>query len=97
MRAPAKAFAHHGWDDAGTATYSQKVTGGGDYGGKITGTLTFTVGTTGFTPVTKMISIPIWPDANAGTNETFSVTLTGLNGAGVTLLASAATGTILVP
>jgi hypothetical protein len=80
-----------------TAAYSQKVSGGGDYGGVITKTLTFTVGRSGFTPVVKTISIPIWPDANPDTNESFTVTLSGLTGTGVTLIGDTATGTILVP
>ena len=79
----------------GTAAYSVKSTGGGDYGGKTTGTLTFKVGATGFTPLLKTVGIPIWPDANVETNETFTITLSGLNGTGITLIGSTATATIL--
>jgi serralysin len=76
---------------AGTATYTTKATGGGDFGGKVSGTINFT--STGGT--LKMISIPIWPDLNPDANETFTITLSGLNGAGVTLIRATATGTIL--
>ena len=71
----------------GTATYSKKATGGGDYGGKISGTLSFAIKSK-----VKTITVPIWPNANSGT---FTVTLSGLSGSGVTLIGSTATGTII--
>ena len=74
----------------GNATYSQKVTGGGDYGGKTSGTLSFTA-----TTKMKTISIPIWADPNPDENETFTVTLSGLSITGVTLIGPTATGTII--
>ena len=42
-----------------------KATGGGDFGGTVSGTHNFT--TTGGTR--KMISIPIWPDTNPDTKS----------------------------
>lgn len=72
----------------GSATFSQKSTGGGDYGGKTSGTLSFGNGTN------QTISIPIWADPNPDPDETFTVTLSGLNGSGVTVIRSTATGTI---
>ena len=74
----------------GSATYSQKVTGGGDYGGKVTKTLSFAVGAK-----VKSVSVPIWADPNPDTDETFAITLSNLNGTGVTLIAPTATATIL--
>jgi glucose/arabinose dehydrogenase len=73
----------------GSATYSKYKTGGGDYGGKLSGVLTFLGGRT---TVIKPISLPIWPGAES--NETFTVTLSGLTGP-ATLTRSTATVTIL--
>ncbi len=73
----------------GSATYTQKDTGG-DFGGKLTKTLTFKAGQSA-----KSIAIPIWADPNPDTDETFTVTLSNLTGAGTSLLQSSATGTIL--
>jgi hypothetical protein len=78
----------------GTATFSKKSTGGGNYGGKVSGTLTFKVAKSGFTPNVATISIPIWPGA-LGSDKTLAVTLSGLTGTGVTLLRPTATGTII--
>jgi chitinase len=75
---------------AGTASYSLKVTGGGDYGGKTSGTLAFAAGST-----LKTINIPIWPNAQPDTNEAFTITLSGLNGTGVTLTRTTGTAAIL--
>ena len=73
----------------GSAAYSQKATGGGDFGGKAAGTLSFALGAK-----VQSITVPIWPDANPDTDETFTVTLSGLNGAG-SVIGSTATATIL--
>jgi hypothetical protein len=73
-----------------TATYSAKVSGGGNYGGKIAGTLNFAPGVT-----TQSITIPIWPTSNLVSDETFTITLTGLNGTGITVIGNSATGTIV--
>jgi hypothetical protein len=56
----------------------------------VTGTITLAAGTT-----TKLISVPIWSDALADTDEAFTVSLTGVNGAGVALIRRDATATIL--
>jgi hypothetical protein len=73
----------------GSATYSMKATGGGDFGGKTSGTVTFLVGNT-----RKTISIPIWPHASVGSDKTFTITLSSPTG-GVTLIRTTGTGTIL--
>ncbi len=73
----------------GTATYSAKVTGGGDFGGKPTGTLTFAAGA-----VFKTISIPIWADPNPDTDESFTVTLSNPIGPGFAV--SRGTGTVTI-
>jgi large repetitive protein len=75
---------------AASASYSTKAAGGGDFGGKLTGTIGFAAGTKKLT-----ISIPVWPDANSEPDETFTITLSGLVGAGVTMLRSFSTQTIL--
>jgi hypothetical protein len=60
----------------GTAAYTKTATGG-DYGGsKTSGTLNFTVGSTGVTADEKTLAIPIWPDANTDPTETFTITIT---------------------
>lgn len=74
----------------GTATYSQKATGGGDYGGKVSGTFTFLPGQT-----VKQIALPIWADAVAEANQGFTITLTNVNGTGVTVIRANGNGTIL--
>ncbi len=73
-----------------TAAYSKKAAGGGAYGGKTSGTVSFAAGST-----LKTINVPIWPSAGSSTDQTFTVTLSGLSGNGVTLLRDTGTGTIL--
>ncbi len=75
---------------AGTATRSAKASGGGDYGGKRTGTLTFSAGA-----ITKTIAIPIWADSNPDPDEAVTITLSNLTGTGVTMLRPSGTETIL--
>jgi len=74
----------------GTATYSSTATGGGNYGGKTTGTLTFAPGSSNET-----VSVPIWPNADLLSPVSFTVSLSGLTGSGVTVIRSTASGTIL--
>ena len=74
----------------GSATYSLKPTGGTDFGGKLTGTLTFRPGATA-----SHISVSIWPGAGDGSDKTFTIALSGLSPASVTLIRANATGTIL--
>ncbi|HVJ96332.1 MAG TPA: Calx-beta domain-containing protein, partial [Acidimicrobiia bacterium] len=73
----------------GSATYSKSKTGGGDYGGKLSGVLTFLGGKAA---VMKQIALPIW--AGTENTETFTITLSGLTGP-ATLTRSTATVTIL--
>jgi hypothetical protein len=75
----------------GTATYSKKASGGGDFGGKVSGTLTFLAGKG---PL-KNIAIPVWPDAVAEADQSFTITLSNLQGSGVTLIRATGTGTII--
>jgi glucose/arabinose dehydrogenase len=75
-----------------TALRSSTASGGGDYGGKATGTLNFPAGT-----VMVNISVPIWPDLIPEPDERFTISLTGLNGSGVALLRSSGIGTIRPP
>ncbi|MGZ4712665.1 MAG: beta strand repeat-containing protein [Acidimicrobiia bacterium] len=76
----------------GTATYSQKSTDGGDFGGKLSGTLTFNAGST-----FKLISSSIWPDPTAEPNQSYTIVLSNVNGngTGVTVIRASGTGTIL--
>lgn len=76
----------------GSATYSKNKNGGGDFGGKLTGLITFNAGTR-----TKDISLPVWPDQVPDPDHTFTVTLSALTGNGVTMLRSVGTGEILDP
>jgi alpha-tubulin suppressor-like RCC1 family protein len=75
----------------GTAAYSKTSVAGGGYGGaKTSGTLKFAINA-----ITKSISIPIWADATHDPTKTFTITLSGLTGTGVTIIGSSATATIL--
>jgi hypothetical protein len=76
----------------GTATFSKTATGGGDYGGKTAGTLTFAAGQT-----SKTLSAPIYPDATAEPDQSYTVILSNVNGngTGVTVIRVTGTGTIL--
>lgn len=74
----------------GTATFSSTAAGGGNYGGKTTGTLTFAAGSSN-----KTVRVPIWPNANLLNGVSFTVSLSGLTGSGVTLIRSTGAGTIL--
>jgi len=74
----------------GSATYSAKPTGGGDFGSNLTGTLSFRPGATA-----KVVNVSIWPGAGDGSDKTFTITLSGLSGTGVTMIRANGTGTIL--
>ena len=80
----------------GTATYSKTAigSGGDDYGGKPTGTLTYRVNVAGKTPTATNIGIPIWADTEPDTTESFTITLSGLTGTGVTVIRANATVTV---
>jgi hypothetical protein len=74
----------------GTATHSLKATDGGDYGAKVTGTFTFLPGQT-----IKTVAMPIWADAVADPDETFTVVLSGVSGdPSVSLVRDTGTGTL---
>ncbi len=76
----------------GTATWSAKSTGGGDYGGKTSGTLTFLPGQT-----LKQIASPVYADATAEPDQSYTIVLSNVNGngTGVTIIRVTGTGTIL--
>ena len=62
------------------ATYGKKPTGGADFGGKISGTATFKLKSTGQTGVVVSVSIPIYGDLVVEPDELVHVMLTGLSG-----------------
>jgi hypothetical protein len=76
----------------GTATYSKKITEGGDFGGKQSGTLTFNPGAT-----IKQIALPIYADSVAEADQGFTIVLSNVNGngTGVTIIRAGSDGTIL--
>ena len=74
--------------DPDTAAYSSTKAGGGDYGGKTSGTLTFLTGTS-----MKTLTVPIWPDANPDTDESFTITLSNATGP-IAVIRDTGTGTI---
>jgi hypothetical protein len=76
----------------GSATFSAKKTGGGEFGGKLSGTLSFPAGTT-----LKNISVPVWPDAIPDADHAFTVTLSGMTGTGATLFRNTGTQRLLNP
>ncbi len=71
-----------------SATYSSKAAGGGDFGGKLAGTLNFAPGAKA-----KNINVPIWPGSGGGGDKTFTVALS--NATGADLLRPNGTATIL--
>ncbi len=76
----------------GSATWSMKSTEGGDFGGKTSGTLTFSPGQT-----SKLISSPVYADATPEADQSYTVLLSNVNGngTGVTIVRVSGTGTIL--
>jgi hypothetical protein len=72
----------------GTATWSDKAVGGGDYGATKSGVLEFDPG-----HITARIPIRVWPDAQSRPDRSFTITLTSVD-AGATLLRSVGTMTI---
>jgi hypothetical protein len=73
-----------------SATWSKKSTEGGDFGGKLSGTLTFT-GTQNL----KMIANPIWADPDSDTDATYTVTLSNVTGSGTSFSRDEGTATII--
>lgn len=74
--------------DDGTATWSDKAIGGGDYGGARSGVLDFAPGC-----VVQRIPVKIWPNAQPGPERSFTITLTPVDGS-ATLVRSVGTVTI---
>jgi hypothetical protein len=76
----------------GSATWSKKSTEGGDFGGKTSGTLTYSPGQT-----SKNITSPIYADASPEADQSYTVVLSNVNGngTGVTIVRVTGTGTIL--
>ncbi|HEY3834642.1 MAG TPA: Calx-beta domain-containing protein [Acidimicrobiia bacterium] len=74
----------------GTATYSKK-SGGGDYGGSTSGTITFTA-----TNTEKELSIPIWPHANAAPTKAFTITIAISGPAGTAQITNATTTATII-
>jgi lysophospholipase L1-like esterase len=72
------------------------TTAGADFGGKTSGTMTFTVAGNGLTPIVKKLSIPIWPGTGLEPDETFTFTVSAASlPAGVSILRATGTGTII--
>ena len=75
----------------GTATWSKSASGGGAFGGPLSGPIKFSSSAT-----SKTIKVSVWPDTNPGDlAQTFSVTLGGVNGPSTSGLHATATGTIV--
>jgi alpha-tubulin suppressor-like RCC1 family protein len=72
------------------ATYSSTAAGGGDLGGKKSGTLSFASGNT-----SKTISVPVWPHLAGSGTKTLRVELSAVSSTGIVLFRSVATGTIV--
>lgn len=80
----------------GAATYSSKAVVGGDFGGKLSGSIVFAVGTSGKTVVQKTISLPVWAGSVAEPDEAVTVTISASTlPAGVSLGRTVGTGTIV--
>jgi len=78
----------------GNATGGTKPGSGVDYR-TTSGTVTFTPGSTGESPIVKYVSVPVYGDtANEG-NETFTVTLSGVSGGAFVAGDTTGTGTII--
>ena len=75
----------------GTATFSSTAAGGGDYGGRVVGTVSFAAGTT-----LKTISVPIWPDGELVSDKNFTITLSNVSDPVVTIVRPSATGPVIV-
>ena len=76
----------------GSATYSAKKTGGGEFGGKLSGTVTFPARAT-----VKNVTVQVWPDALPDADHSFTITLSNVTGTGVTPLRTTGTVGLLNP
>ncbi|MGZ4676367.1 MAG: SGNH/GDSL hydrolase family protein [Acidimicrobiia bacterium] len=80
----------------GTATRSGTAAGGGDYGGKATGTVKFALTHAGVTPVQKPVNFPVWADGTAESDKSVVVTLSAASlPSGVSIGRPTGTGTIV--
>lgn len=79
-----------------TATGAKSYASGVDFNnrGGALGTLTFSTGTTGLTPVVKYVSVPVYGDTNPEPDETFNLVLSSATPP-YTIARAQATGTIL--
>jgi hypothetical protein len=76
----------------GTATWAKTATAGGDFGGKLSGTITFPAGAT-----VRAVALSVWPHPPPASDETVTVTLGAPSDPAVTTVRAAATGAILAP
>ena len=82
--------------DPGSATFSTTAAGGGDFGGRLSGTLNFALTTTGLTVLQKTITLPVWADTALESDDPVTVTLSAASlPAGVTIERASGTGTIV--
>ena len=80
----------------GAATFSSTAAGGGDFGGKQTGIITFPLTTSGTTALQRSITLPVWAESNPENDESISVTISAASlPAGVTVGRATGTGTIV--
>ena len=80
----------------GTATFSSTAAGGGDFGGKLSGVVNFSVGGTGVTAVQRVLNLPVWADAGIESDESLSIALSASSlPPGVTIGRATGTGTIV--
>ena len=80
----------------GSATFSTTPAGGGDFGGKLSGTVSFPITTTGLTALQKTVTLPVWADTSTESDDAVTVTLSAASlPAGVTIGRTTGTGTIV--
>ncbi len=84
------AFTVHYTVTPDSALYSSTAAGGGDFGGKKSGTLKFTAGAR-----MKAISLPVWPHLPGSGTKSFHVTLSAVSDTGIVLFHETASGTIV--
>ena len=76
------------------ATYGKTATSTADFGGKLTGTVSFPLQRSGVTAVSKTVTIPVWADVRGESDESLQVTLGPPTGP-VDVLRGVGTGWIL--
>jgi lysophospholipase L1-like esterase len=79
-----------------SAQYGKTAVGGADFGGRTAGTIIFSVGSKGFTPVIKNLNVPVWPDTSLESDESFTVAISATSlPTGVSITRATGTGTII--